>query len=99
MQEGGTSGKDAEDSDDDLFRVRSTAAAERPAHDLEAENAVDTAMLSMADLDLDRWQADGAMEGLRDRFVTGESSYICHKDLIKLGHACTSRCHLHCLQG
>ena len=73
MQGGGTSRKDAEDSDDDLFRVRSTATAERPAHDLDAENAVDTAVLSMADLDLDRWQADGGMEGIRDRFVTGES--------------------------
>ena len=26
----------------------------------------------MADLDLDRWHADGAAERLRDRFVTGE---------------------------
>ena len=35
---------------------------------------MDTAVISMADLDLDRWQADGAMEALRDRFVTGESA-------------------------
>ena len=75
MQGGGTRVKDVGDSDDDdLFKVRSNAAAERPANDLEADNAVDTAVLSMADLDLDRWQADGAMEALRDRFVTGESS-------------------------
>ena len=53
--------------------MRTTASAERPAHDLDADNAVDTAVLSMADLDLERWHADGAAETLRDRFVTGES--------------------------
>lgn len=63
----------AEDgSDDDLFKVRDTASAERPVHDLEAEDAIDTAVLSTADLNLDRWQADGAMEALRNRFVTGK---------------------------
>lgn len=73
MQGGGTGRETGDDSDDDLFRVRTTASAERPAHDLDADNAVDTAVLSMADLDLDRWHADGAAETLRDRFVTGES--------------------------
>ena len=73
LQGGGTRPADAEDSDEDLFKVRNTASAERPVHDLEAEDAADTAVLSVADLDLDRWQADGAMEALRDRFVTGES--------------------------
>ncbi len=74
MQGGGTERADADDSDDDLFKVRNTASAERPAHDLHAENAMDTAVLSMADLDLDRWHADEAVEALRDRFVTGEPS-------------------------
>ncbi len=73
-REAGQNKLDADDSDDDLFKVRSSASAERPAHDLDAEDAVDTAVISMADLDLDRWQADGAMEALRDRFVTGEPS-------------------------
>ena len=41
-------------------------------HDVEAENAMDTAVLSMADLNLNRWQADRAMEALRNRFVSGE---------------------------
>ena len=46
-------------------------------HDLEAENAMDTAVLSIADLNLDRWQSDGAMEALRNRFVTGERYCWC----------------------
>lgn len=73
LQGGAAKGGDVDVSDDDLFKVRDTASAERPAHDLEAENAMDTAVLSMADLHLDRWHADGAREALRDRFVTGES--------------------------
>lgn len=85
LQGGGTRPLDADDSDEDLFKVRSNASAERPAHELEAEDAADTAVLSMADLDLDRWQDDGAMELLRDRFVTGESHWS------RLGCACTCR--------
>ena len=87
--------KDAADSDDDdLFKVRSDATAERPANDLEADNAVDTAVLSMADLDLDRWQADGAMEALRDRFVTGMFPLFVHTSRLRRGRACAAQGHV-----
>ena len=90
MQGGGRQA--AEDgSDDDLFRVRATASAERPVHDLEAENAIDTAVLSTADLNLDRWQADGAMEALRNRFVTGEQYRLATIDNMSCVCTCSTQ--------
>lgn len=69
-------GADVSD-DDELFRVRgaSGGSAGNAAEDAEAAlDAVDSSRpggAAAADV-LQRWDADGAAEALRDRFVTGE---------------------------
>lgn len=81
---GAGKGNDAhsgDEEDGDLFRVRATAdggaapdLARRAAggNAEDAEDALDASCLAPAELDLARWQSEGAAEALRDRFVTGE---------------------------
>ena len=79
----GNNAHSGDEEDGDLFRVRATAdggaapdLARRAAGDDagdDAEDALDASCLAPAELDLARWQSEGAAEALRDRFVTGES--------------------------
>ena len=62
---------DSEDEEDDLFRPRQVAEAERPLQKSNALDTIDTSVLTEDLKALTVWESEDAREQLRNRFVTG----------------------------